>query len=597
MNFRIALLSAVFLAGAVCGEVSAQSPAAYDTPAVYDGVSSTSQYLTGHDGVRIAVSVYRPTREGQEASEPLPVIVTQMRSQMDSPRSTELMRYFTDRGYVWVAQDRRGTGASFGRQTGFVNPNDVLDAKSVIDWAGAQSFSSGKVVTLGCSNQGVWQYGVAALDPEPLVAIAPACASPQFFDDAVIMNGVPIFPLAETHFDGDCAPASAGPDGAPRPRSSGTPTSTRPVDEDVDGALLREAQAGQACNAPMLGQFWRSMARDGRNTFDDYQPALQDSAITHNEAIRRSGIAVLSLGGWYDAALSGQMAAQAYWGGRVIIGPWGHGNGPVPGMDVPNGTMDLNAETLRWFDFHAKGVANGADQPGVLYYTVNAPEGREWRQAERWSWGGDRNATLYFGDDALTSAAPAEDAAPIIYQGRDVPWFDGTYAPLRHGWDGDMSAADAQSLSQTGPVLGQDTEVTGTPVARLWISADTPDVNIYAVLEDVSPDGRSTYVTDGRLRASWRALHPSPWGVAGHHWHRGNAADLQALTPDEPAQLVFDLYPVSYVFKAGHRIRISLVTSIGQAYQDPPLNVGRTPTLTLYRGGDRASLVEVPIVD
>ena len=66
---------------------------------------------------RIAVSVYRPTRNGQPVTEPLPVIVTQMRSQTDSPRSTEMMRYFTDRGYVWVAQDRRGTGASFGRHT------------------------------------------------------------------------------------------------------------------------------------------------------------------------------------------------------------------------------------------------------------------------------------------------------------------------------------------------------------------------------------------------------------------------------------------------------------------------------------------------
>lgn len=596
MNFRIALLSAVCLAGALCGDALAQRPPAYDTPAVYDGVTSSSQYLTGHDGVRIAISVYRPTRGGLTASEPLPVIVTQMRSQMDSPRSTELMRYFTDRGYVWVTQDRRGTGASFGRQTGFVNANDVQDAKSVIDWAGAQAFSSGKVVTLGCSNQGVWQYGVAALDPERLVAIAPACASPQFFDDAVVMNGIPMFPLGETHFDGACAPLPTGPEGAPPPRSSGTPTSTRPVDTDADGALLREAQAGQTCNAPMLGQFWRSMARDGRNTFDDYQPALQDSAVTHNEAIRRSGIAVLSLGGWYDAALSGQLAAQAYWGGRVIIGPWAHGNGPLQGFDLPEAEMDLNAETLRWFDFHAKGIRNGADQPGILYYTVNAPVGREWRTAGRWSWVGDRTETYYFGDGGLTSAEPAADAEPIVYQGRDVPLFDGTYAPLRHVWNGDMNPADTQSLSQTGPVLGQDTEVTGTPVAKLWISADTPDVNVFAVIEDVSKDGRSTYVTDGRLRASWRALHPSPWGVADHHWHRGNAADLRALTSGEPARLVFDFYPVSYVFRAGHRIRVSVVTSLGQDYQEPPLNEGRTPTLILYRGGDRASLVEVPIV-
>lgn len=594
MKLKVALLSAVVMAASLCGPVQAQKPDVYERAAIYDGIASTSQYLSSHDGVRIAVSVYRPTRNGQPVTEPLPVIVTQMRSQTDSPRSTEMMRYFTDRGYVWVAQDRRGTGASFGRQTGFVNPNDVLDAKAVIDWAGAQDFSSGKVVALGCSNQGVWQYGVAALDPEPLVAIAPACASPQFFDDAVVMNGIPIFPLGERHFSGDCPPPAAG--AAPPPRSSGTPTATRPVDEDADGSLLREAQAGQTCNAPMLGQFWRGMARDGRNTFDDYQPALQDSAITYNAVIRDADIAVLSLGGWYDAALSGQMASQAYWGGRVIIGPWAHGNAPMQGFDLPDAELDLNAETLRWFDHHAMGIENGADRPGVLYYTVNAPAGQEWRQADRWPWGGERREVLYFGEAGLSTEAPST-AAPIVYPGRDVAWFDGAYAPLRHVWNGDMSAADAQSLSQTGPVLTHDMEMTGTPVARLWVSADTPDVNVFAVVEDVSPDGRSTYVTDGRLRASWRVLHPSPWGVEDHHWHRGNAADLRPLTPGEPAELVFDLYPISYVFKAGHRVRVSLVTSIGQAYQAPPLNGDRTPTLTLHRAGPHASRVELPIIE
>ncbi len=65
------------------------------------------------------------------------------------PDALRQIRYFTDRGYAWVAQDRRGTGASFGVEAGFVNEFDAKDAKAVIEWAGAQSFSNERVVALG----------------------------------------------------------------------------------------------------------------------------------------------------------------------------------------------------------------------------------------------------------------------------------------------------------------------------------------------------------------------------------------------------------------------------------------------------------------
>ena len=160
-----------------------------------------------------------------------------------------------------------------------------------------------------------------------------------------------------------------------------------------------------------------------------------------------------------------------------------------------------------------------------------------------------------------------------------------------------MSAASAQSLAHTFEPLTKDTEMTGTPTARLWISADAKDVNVFAVLEDMAPDGRSAYVTDGRLRASWRKLSKPSWGNSDQVWHRGYAEDLEPLAPGEPAELVFDFFPISYVFKQGHRPRVSLVTSIGEAYQAPPLAEGKAVTLTLYRDAKRPSVVELPVVD
>ena len=180
--------------------------------------------------------------------------------------------------------------------------------------------------------------------------------------------------------------------------------------------------------------------------------------------------------------------------------------------------------------------------------------------------------------------------------GAGVQWFDGRYAPLRRWWDGDMTEADRRSLVHTSEPMPVDTEVIGTPVARLWIASDDADLNIYAVIEDVAPDGRSTYVTDGRLRASWRAVAIPPWGGLEAIWHPGTTHDLLALERGVPTELVFDFFPVAYNFRTGHRIRIALTTSIGERYQQPPSAGGAIPSGILLSEPQRRSMVELPLL-
>lgn len=550
----------------------------------YAGWFERSQYIRSYDGTRIAVTVRRPMRSGQPVKERLPVIVTQDRSD----GNPDDMRRFTNAGYIWVSQDRRGTGASFGIQTGFVNQADARDAKAVIDWAAAQPFSSGKVVATGCSNQGAWQYLVATLRPRALVAIAPACASPQFFDHGVSMNGIPMMAIGVKPYAGECARPASGA----RPVGF-VPPAPRPVDEDKDGQQLKAAVAGQKCGAAMLGQYWRNMARDEFNQFAGYRPAIEDSAMTHWQAIKASKIAVLQLGGWYDAAVAGQLEGQRLWGGRLVMGPWVHGNQPGRGANAPAADFDLDGEILRWFDTHAKN-AGRISKPSIRYYTANAPAGQEWREVARWPTYPMRNYFLK-ADGMLSSSPPEQNGEAADYAQQDVRWFDGQYSPLGRWWNGDMNASDALSLSHTLAPLSVDMEVTGTPSAKLWIAANAPDANLFAVLEDVAPDGKSTYVSDGRIRASWRAIAMPPWGRSPQAWHSGYLADLKPLGHGEASELVFDFFPISYVFKAGHRIRVSIATSIGQRYQDPPMAEGKPVRLTVYRDARHPSQIVLPV--
>ncbi|MBB3957344.1 CocE/NonD family hydrolase [Novosphingobium sediminicola] len=578
MSARLWLIAPMMAASAV------QAAPAYD--GAYDGMVSSSRYIRSYDGTRMAVTIYRPTSAGQVESRRLPVVVTQGRSDL-RPATMASVRYFVTHGYVWVAQDRRGTGASFGVQTGFVNAADARDGKAVIEWSAAQPFATGKAVTWGCSNQGAWQYLALKFRPKGLVAIAPACSSAQFFDHGITLGGIPMLSIANQPYAGECK----RPAGGARPvsdseaaRAQPVKEEPHPVDEDKDGALLAQARAGQACGSGLMGQYWRNMPRDGWNAFAKYRPGIEDTILTSAVHTPPKGVHVLQVGGWYDAAVAGQLESQRLWGGRLVMGPWVHGNRALPGMTQPNDTVVPDAEMLAWFDHYAKG--KGTVRSEVLYYTHNAPAGHEWRRAAHWLAIPSRKQALYLGEDAL-SGAPSK-AGPVLLDKPEAKLFDGQYAPLRRQWGGDMAGFNASASVHSGPVAAHDTEITGTPRAHLWISADRADANIYAVLEDVGPDGRASYISDGRLRASWRTVNKAPWGPSQQLWHRGYAQDLKPLQLGVPVAMDFDFFPISYVLKSGHRLRLAVTASIGEAYQ--AVDQGK---VTLYR--DRSS-IELPVV-
>ncbi|AKH41952.1 hypothetical protein FHS61_002515 [Altererythrobacter atlanticus] len=575
-----ATISAIAAAIAVTGCTTMEKENQNSAIAPQDGQSSL--YIESFDGTRIAVTVHRPLKDGRVVEEPLPVIVTQDRT--GSSRAN--MQRFLDAGYVWVAQDRRGTGASFGTQTGFVNQLDARDAKAVIDWAASQDFSSGKTLAVGCSNQGAWQYLVATLEPDSLVAIAPACASPMLFDDAVAINGVPMIETSAKPYAGECDPSSSGA----RPGNF-TPPPPVPVDADPDGSLLKQARAEQECGAPMLGQYWLNMPRDGMNEFAGYRPALADTAMTKWETLRDSGIGILQLGGWYDAAVAGQLEGQALWNGRLVMGPWVHGNRAPESLGLRDADLDLTGITIDFFDHYAKGKDNGTDRPAITWYTMNARTGEEWQTASQWP--DLPRETLWLAEEGiLARTKPAFGKAAILAPG-GARWFDGRYTPLARAFTGDFSQTNRGSLLFDTQPFEQAREIAGTVTADLWISADQPDANVYAMLQDVAPNGTVSYITDGRIRASWRAEHQLPW-ASKLSWHRGYAEDIQPLVPGEPARVRFDFSPISYVLRAGHHLQLAVTSDIGQSYQQPPM-AARPVELTVHRGSDHASSISIPM--
>jgi putative CocE/NonD family hydrolase len=157
-----------------------------------------------------------------------------------------------------------------------------------------------------------------------------------------------------------------------------------------------------------------------------------------------------------------------------------------------------------------------------------------------------------------------------------------------------MRSNDAKALTYTTPPLEKPVQVTGHPVIRVWLKSDAPDLDMFAYLEEVDGSRNSTYITEGNLRASHRTLGQAPYDNLGLPYHRHYKSDLAPIPAGEPVELVFDLLPTSYVFRAGHRIRIAITCADADNFETPVLDP--PPKLHLLRDSNHPSCIHLPVV-
>src|SRR6185295_10709744 len=90
---------------------------------------------------------------------------------------SELLRH----GYIIIAMDSRGTGASFGVQTPLL-ATEADDMSQVIEWSAAQPWSTNKVGMFGASWPGIIQLIAVMAKPAKLAAIFPSVPNfPDFY--------------------------------------------------------------------------------------------------------------------------------------------------------------------------------------------------------------------------------------------------------------------------------------------------------------------------------------------------------------------------------------------------------------------------------
>jgi putative CocE/NonD family hydrolase len=614
-----ALLAVLALYPQRTGEVRVSEFGRYQgySEAAYDGNRRTSDYLALPNGTRLAYDLILPTRKGAPAAEALPVLFKYtpylrtftifdrdgnnlIADLFEMPwwqRAYLRVRYWTsDRGhlldplfrtrwlermvrhgYAVIVVERSGTGASSG-VADLSHAAAAREASDILDWIAAQPWSDGRIGMYGESFQAMVQFAAASSGNPHLKAIFPASSSFDAyhltFSGGVYNKGFQsFFTWAMTFLE----------------------RVVTPVDGDKDGALLAKVIAERR-GRTAGEQSVRFKDYPFRDSVTPKGQRFWEAGSVHAliERVNRANVPAYLTVGWLDI-----MTGDAFLlhrnltvPRRLMVRPIDHSAADESGSD-----LDYAAEAHRWFDYWLKGIDNGImREPPIHYYVMGAPKEQAWRASRTWPPANMTAKRFYLGEASL---APEPPAAAVVADAGTVDYSATTGTKSRwrainwpHEYP-DMRANDAKGLTYTTARLAMDTEIVGHAVLHLWLSADAPDADVFAYLEEVDSDGKSTYVTEGNLRASHRKPGRAPYDNLGLPWHPHGAKDVEPMPGGEPAELVFSLQPTAHRFAKGKRIRLTVTFADTDNYETPVLDP--PPRVRVHRGGQHASVVELPL--
>ena len=540
------------------------------------------------DGVMLRADVLRPSSEGR-----FPVLVYRTPyGKEDALKEYTTFRQAVARGYAVVVQDVRGRYASSGEFRPYENQG--RDGYDTIEWAARQPWSDGSVGTFGLSYPGAVQWLAAVENPPHLKAMVPAMtfSTPQNFFYA---GGVWDLSWIEWIWD------NIAPDVRTRNNLHGPKTESEAIEIWKQSApkMLSKLPLNQMEELRSVAPFyydWLSHPPD--DGWWDWCELRNKYSRVH--------AAVLNLSGWYDDNYGPEGATTNFLGLRksrageadprtaLVIGPWVHGVGATSQTKAgerefgQSAAINYDEIVLRWMDHYVRGIDNGVDRAKPVRYFVMGDN--QWHEADTWP--PAAKATLYYlaGNSQLSERAPevAEQFSRFTSDPSD---------PVINAYS-QSGAHDYRQLQQRGDVLRFDsaplersTEVTGPIQARIYLSCDCLDTDLWVRLLDVSPDGTALNLMSPGLdvlRASYRDLT------------RGR----QPLSPGHTYELDLTNLITSNVFEKGHRIRIQVSATFFPNFSrnlhtgELETTSARTQkaTIRIYHDRRHPSRIVVPVV-
>ena len=491
------------------------------------------------DGVKLATDVYR-----DEAAGKAPVVL--MRTPYDRTKQKGSAERWAKAGYIFIAQDCRGTRASEGVMAPY--NNEGQDGYDTLEWITRQPWCSGRVGMVGGSYLGAVQWQAAVENPPGLAAITPQATWSSFYRNLYLGGSVRLA-LISGWIAGNT------------PKPEGVKVS------DMRAALQRLplSELDEAIGWPMpwLDAFLTHPQPNGFWTRLDLTSRLPELQLP-----------ALHVVGYYDffsrESVDNFMIMQKQarhsktrQHQRLILGPWDHGSvGKTKVAEVefgPEAAVDTFALQIDWFDRHLKldPAAQAKPFPPVRYFSMGD---NVWHDAQTWPPEGFTATSFYLGsagkantrqgNGRLTREAPKENEPSDTFRADPAkpapsnPITEGR--PIKAAVWGPVNQSDTEDrddvLVYTSEPMTAPLTFAGNAEAKLHVSTDTPDADWAVKLIDVHPDGFAQNIVRGILRGRYRSSLLKP----------------ELMQPGQVYEITVDLGPVAATLAKGHQLRVDI---------------------------------------
>lgn len=600
--------------------------------ASYEDHQLSSQFVQMSDGVRLAVDMYTPTQGPPQTQFPVILVYTPYNRSFLIPNMNPALKLISkvsgrgwgpiygipdifegtklllEHGYIIVAADMRGTGASFGSQMPLM-PKLGQDGKELVDWIADQPWCNGNVGMLGPSYLGWGQFATAGNRPEALKCIMPEVIAFETYTETNKPGGIsadrwirgfstrlkeinrnyyslkrstiPAVPVVDEDQDGKRQ------DDWPKIDSASLYGPHAPVYKDKqsrEGNLYFEATKEHLDNV-LLNIFLEEEHRyiDSRGPKPYEEVEFRDASTgSFAKEIMASEIPIYHVGGWFDGFLKGTTKLYSTMASsnpsKLMIAPRFH----FPSIPKPyqsfldyqgNYMEQLATEQLRFFDRYLKGIDNQIDKEAPVHLYV-MHEG--WQSASSWPPKKSRMTSFFLQENHHLSteqrtSTTESDSYEIDFSvssnyGKDDlnRWIMFERGPNKVM---ERTKIDEHCLIYESSPLQEEASIIGHPIVKLWLSSTQAYGDVYVYLSDVDEQGKAWYITEGQLRAGWHQLREDDTQVLGgidvqpelpwHGYEQDQWAD-SALADGQVIEMVFDLIPTAWNIQKGHRIRIAI---------------------------------------
>ncbi len=557
------------------------------------------------DGKRMAADVYRP----KDTSKKYPIIFVRTPYnfnfwdvKLGAPRDMSAELDAVKRGYIYVEMNERGHFFSEGTYDILGAP--LSDGEDELTWMSGQSWSNGKVGTIGCSSTAEWQLGVAALNHPAFAAMIPQGFGAgvgrvgPYYEQGNWYRGGAVQMLFIAWLYGEqnqvrpmFPPNTSQEDLIRASKAFDLAQQLPPIDWSKALAYLPEQDIIKAVDGPHGIVADRAEVSTGGAMIkrQPNDPAWYRGGLWHDDKpINVPGLWFMS---WYDVSVGPNLAAYNYVRKTArpeianeqyaVIAPTLHCSYKratedtiVGERSMGDARLDYDALTWGWFDTFLKGEKTGFldKNPKVRYFTMGL---NKWQTANTWPPEGAKPLTFFLqsggkanslNGDGTLAAQPRETDSPdsFTYDPMNpVPSYGGNVcctgnAVSGGAFDQRKMEARADILVYTTAPLTEGIEVSGPMESTIYVSSDAKDTDFTIKVIDVYPDGTAYNLDETIQRARYRSGYDKP---------------IAFMEKDKVYKLTFQPLTTSNFFPAGHRLRIEISSSNFPRF-DRNLNTG-----------------------